>query len=162
MVKDTVFKHVKEYYELNPQVEAAKPAPYSSDKTMREGRTEEKTFEEAVEDPFSVWEGAELQSCDDLVYELRLMNTTDESLKYRILFVDGATDTPCNLVWPINGLVGTIGAYETNKLVALLPKREATPTEPGLTELQKLVVMLAASTDKNKVGKEGANGSVGN
>jgi hypothetical protein len=44
MVKDTVFKHVQDYYELNPQVEAAKPAPASSDKPMKEVRTEEKKF----------------------------------------------------------------------------------------------------------------------
>jgi len=83
-------------------------------------------------------------------------------MKYRILFAEGSTDVPCNLVWPRNGLVGTIDAKETNKLVALLPKREATPTNSGITELQKLVVMLAASNHKNKVDKNGANGGAAN
>ena len=83
-------------------------------------------------------------------------------MKYRIMFVEGSTDVLCNLVWPRNGLVGTIGAEETNKLVALLPKREATPTNSGITELQKLVVMLAASNHKKKVDKDGANGGAAN
>ena len=60
MVKDSVFKYVKEYYELNPAEVVAAPEAVSAKKPMKEDMPDEKKSEKKVDDPFSVWEGAEL------------------------------------------------------------------------------------------------------
>jgi hypothetical protein len=60
MVKDSVFKYVKEYYELNPTKVVDAPVIGSSNKPMKEVTSDEKKSETAVDDPFSMWEGGEL------------------------------------------------------------------------------------------------------
>lgn len=145
MVKDTVFEHVQAYYKQNPSASEGAAAPES--KPAKDAAAlptvaeEDKEKEGDVEDPFAEWKGSEIQTCDDLVYELRLSNTTDQKMKYKVVFNEGA-GVACNLVWPRQGLMGSIGPNERDVIVAMLPKKEAEAAAAGLSELQKLEVRL--------------------
>lgn len=82
-----------------------------------------------------MWEGDEIKTCDDLVYVLRLTNTTGESMKFSLNFKEGMADSTANLVWPREGLTGSIEANEVNKIVAVLPKLTACEREGPLSEI---------------------------
>ena len=105
---------------------------------------EEQASQAEVEDPFTVWQGDDIQYCDDLVYVLKLSNTTESKYKYRIQFKHGMSDTPADLVWPSEGLIGSIDALKMGQVVALLPKAHAQPADSVLSEIQKLQVTLIA------------------
>ena len=66
----------------------------------------------ALDDPFTVWQGESLQSCDDLVYVIYLTNPRDCAMKYKIL-LKASPDSPANLVIPSEGIYGRI---EANKI----------------------------------------------
>lgn len=69
---------------------------------------------------------------------------------YSINFSSGNVEAPANLLWPRQGLIGSVGPNETDKVVALLPKASAAATEMGLNELQKLVVSMEGKMDEKK------------
>lgn len=108
-----------------------------------------------VDDPFTEWQGDEIKICDDLVYVLRVTNTTDEPLKFRIDFKEGlaGSGSAVNLVWPSQGLLGSIGAREDAKVIAVLPKVRAEPGDGTLNEIQKLQVTLTGQVDAESKAK---------
>lgn len=91
-----------------------------------------------------------------------MTNTTDIPLKYRIFFKE--TTYSANLVYPREGLVGTVAPNEAGKVVAVLPK--VTPWRPKedtieLSEIEMLTVALLAETDQSKVKNAAPGGGVG-
>ena len=60
------------------------PQPSASVAQPAEEAKEEQASQPEVEDPFTVWQGDDIQYCDDLVYVLKLSNTTESEYKYRI------------------------------------------------------------------------------
>lgn len=81
MVKDTVYRHVKEYYKTNSSTSApvsaqevvqqdAEPEPEKADEEIKDETG-------PVDDPLSEWDGAAIATCDDLVYRLTVSNPTE-------------------------------------------------------------------------------------
>lgn len=56
---------------------------------------------------------------------------SEEAMKFKISLQAGSFATSSQLVWPLNGLVGTIAANQSDKIVAMLPKLEAIAMEEG-------------------------------
>ena len=143
--KETVYGHVKDYYMVNAVVVSSTAAPLTSAAVEAQpaaAQEEKKQEDTDVDDPFTVWQGDEIKTCDDLVYVLRLTNTTAELMKFSLNFEEVMTNSCANLVWPREGLIGSIGANEVNKIVAVLPKMSACAGEGPLSEIQKLQVTL--------------------
>ena len=107
----------------------------------------------ALVDPFADWNGPEMKTCDDLVYKVTLTNTSDTAQKFKLeLSLASAGDTP-NLLWPVNGYRGQLGANETTHL--LLPK--IAPSVRGLgekAELDKLEIVLKVKAPEEEEGKK--------
>lgn len=69
-------------------------------------------------------------------------------MKFRLDFNEGmAAGSEVNLVWPREGLLGTIKPNELNKVVTVMPKIRASPAEGPLSEIQKLQVTLTGQLD---------------
>jgi len=178
--KETVYGHVKDYYQINAvKVDSTSAAPKSkpigpelpppSQPAALTAEEEEKKQAEtaAIEDPFSVWQGDEIKTCDDLVYVLKLTNTTDEVMKFTLKFSLGEqAPREANLVWPREGLIGSIKANEVNKIIAVLPKLTADCSAEGtVSEIEKLQVTLEGRLDskvKNAGGASDAAGAASN
>lgn len=166
--KQEIFDSVKAYYKLNsigsvsgPKYGPERPpassnAAANSQDGARAGEPEPEEEEEKVEDPFTVWQGDEIKHCEDLVYVLKLTNTTDNPVKFRMDFKAGTADVPNNLVWPREGLLGSIGPNEINKVVAVLGKLTPTACE-HLSELQKLQVTLTTRVDEEQKAANAAS-----
>lgn len=65
-----------------------------------------------------------------------MTNPTTDAMNFRLEFSEGdaagAPDsTSVNLVWPREGLHGTIKANEVNKVIAVMPKIRPCPAEDG-------------------------------
>ena len=57
-----------------------------------------------------------------------MTNMTDDPMKFRLDFSEGiAADNGVNLVWPRQGLLGTIKPNEINKVISVMPKMIASP-----------------------------------
>ena len=58
-------------------------------------------------------------------------------MKFRIDFKEGlaGSGSAINLVWPSQGLLGSIGAREDAKVIAVLPKVRAEPGDGGYGHL---------------------------
>lgn len=146
-----MFDGVKKYYREKAPKEEPKPAaPKAAPQEEAKEEQKKDQLDVVVEDPLSVWEGEPIQSCPDLCYLLMVTNTTQDPLLYSINFTAGNVETPANLLWPRQGLIGAVGPNETDKVVALLPKASAAASEMGLNELQKLVVSLEGKLDEKK------------
>ena len=103
--------------------------------------------ESAVDDPFTVWQGEPLQSCDDLIYVLYLTNPRECAMKYKIM-LKASPNNPANLVVPSEGIFGRIEANKIFQPIATLPKARAIALEAdGLTEIQKLQVTIESTED---------------
>ena len=109
-------------------------------------------------DPFANWNGAEMKVCDDLVYKVTLTNTSDTSQKFKLELGQPTTgDTP-NLLWPVNGYRGQLGANETTHL--LLPKIE--PSVRGMgekAELDKLDLILKVKAPQQEDKEQNNQGT---
>ena len=149
--KDEIFRHVKEFHSTNAisldgvpvgQSYGPQPPPASAasqPQANQQDGTEEAKEEDRNEDPFSQWQGDEIRTCDDLVYVLKISNTTNEPMMFRLDFNEGvAAGSEVNLVWPREGLLGRIKPNELNKVVTVMPKIRARPAEGPLSEIQKL------------------------
>ena len=129
---------------------------------------EEKKIKTNLNDSFDDWNGAEMKTCDDLVYKLTLKNTTNKKAQFKIkLNLISKADTP-NLRWPTNGLKGTLLGEETTTFAfaKILPTDQSFENDHK-SEIEKLKVELVvkqvddepASNDQNPGTGAGATQS---
>jgi len=104
-------------------------------------------------DSFLGWDGAPIKQCSDLVYILTLTNTSDLPMCYKINFRENHPDHQANLLWPRQGLLGSIGANEAAKIVAALAKRDPEAASDFEDETRRLQLQLWGEVDETKVKK---------
>ena len=181
MMADEVFRLVKGFYSANSlpingpdsttvatgPVQGPQPPPLTQPKKNTQDNNggndeenapkEEEGKQEEVQDPFTVWQGDEIRVCDDLLYVLRMSNPTADAMTFRVEFSSQDGDGDVNLIWPREGLYGSIKANEVNKVIAVMPKIRASSSDSAsMSEIQKLRVTLTAQKDQNQKDENAA------
>merc|ERR1719464_461719 len=125
---------------------------------QQEPKEEEKKIKTNLNDSFDDWNGAEMKTCDDLVYKLTLKNTTNKKAQFKIkLNLISKADTP-NLRWPTNGLKGTLLGEETTTFAfaKILPTDQSFENDHK-SEIEKLKVELVVKQVDDKPASNDQN-----